>query len=480
MSEHTSSHGASSTLPTESLVGGEEKDPNVVTSVSDFIKKIVQRDKEAGTETFYRGHADASWSLTPSIFRTRRALENEHLLFRDMVVHTPRSFSECKSALDYLVQMQHYGLPTRLLDVSTNPLVALYFSCQGAGDASVSNLVNVAFDAGRSAGWDVAYDPETGDSDGEWPGAIAGVFAGTLAATRPGPLASSMVDSLIDAIEKQRPGSQEAARAGAKAGEEAVLRASARDGEVYLFSVPESKVKHYDSHTASVLANLAKCKFEEINISLYAPEDSKSYFCKGLSLDIQQDESWRQAQEYEEMYFEKKLDPPFSPATEPWLSEIWRDIILKTPAHRVGSLYLEYFNQQEGIQPLLSQIREEKPLFQPLIQPCEMVNVFLVKAKKDNPRIINQSGAFFLFGLGLSSEVGPAGGQERLCCRKLKPAVIPEDWIKRRFRVPAENKETILKELASLGITESYIYPEMGRYANELKEKYGSDKESLQ
>lgn len=51
-------------------------------------------------------------------------------MFLDVVAYLPHSFSECKSALDYLVQMQHYELPTRLLDVSTNPLVALYFACR--------------------------------------------------------------------------------------------------------------------------------------------------------------------------------------------------------------------------------------------------------------------------------------------------------------------------------------------------------------
>ena len=56
-------------------------------------------------------------------------------MFHDMVAYVPQSFSECKSALDYLVQMQHYELPTRLLDVTTNPLVALYFACESAGDA---------------------------------------------------------------------------------------------------------------------------------------------------------------------------------------------------------------------------------------------------------------------------------------------------------------------------------------------------------
>ena len=115
-----------------------------VHSVSDFIKKIVPILEDCnGSEIFYRGHADISWKLQPSILRESKKEEKEdqsngigkeHLLFRDMVAHTPQNFSECKSALDYLVQMQHYELPTRLLDVSTNPLVALYFACQSAGD----------------------------------------------------------------------------------------------------------------------------------------------------------------------------------------------------------------------------------------------------------------------------------------------------------------------------------------------------------
>jgi len=118
-----------------------------VNSVSEFIEKIVQLDKEEGTETFYRGHANRDWELLPSIFRTPNGVEKEHLLFRDMVAHEPQSFSECKSALDYLVQMQHYGLPTRLLDMTTNPLVALYFACQPTPDDAVAGAV-----AGARAG----------------------------------------------------------------------------------------------------------------------------------------------------------------------------------------------------------------------------------------------------------------------------------------------------------------------------------------
>ena len=62
---------------------------------------------------------------------------------------------------------------------------------------------------------------------------------------------------------------------------------------------------------------------------------------------------------------------------------------------------LEEFNEQSGIQILLHQIKEEKPYFRPLIDPHDLGSVFLVKAKYGNPRITNQAGAFFLFGLGL-------------------------------------------------------------------------------
>ncbi|WP_371929795.1 FRG domain-containing protein [Brevundimonas sp. C43] len=57
-------------------------------------------------------------------------IENEHLLLRDLVAMHPAQFEADSSALEMLVRMQHYALPTRLLDASWNPLVALYFACQ--------------------------------------------------------------------------------------------------------------------------------------------------------------------------------------------------------------------------------------------------------------------------------------------------------------------------------------------------------------
>jgi hypothetical protein len=85
-------------------------------------------------------------------------------------------------------------------------------------------------------------------------------------------------------------------------------------------------------------------------------------------------------------------------------------------------------------------------------------------------------GAFLLFGLGLQSEKCEDGSWGPLFCGKKVHAEVPEQWIKKGFVIPKEEKKKIRAELANLGITESYIYPGMEQYAKELKEKYKLDK----
>ncbi len=101
-----------------------------VESVRDFVNTILSRKTSARSITTYRGHGSTEFKLSPSIFRKSLNRENEHILLRELIAAHPEDFNGDTTTLEILVRMQHYSLPTRLLDVSMNPLVALYFACE--------------------------------------------------------------------------------------------------------------------------------------------------------------------------------------------------------------------------------------------------------------------------------------------------------------------------------------------------------------
>jgi hypothetical protein len=211
-----------------------------VGSVRTFLDALVKFDRPSESTYYYRGHASFTYSLQPSIYRDKGWIQHEDVMFKELILRCPNDFSAMASTFQTLVKMQHYALPTRLLDLTANPLIALYFASAPTDPASES-------------------------------------------------------------------------------------------GEVVAFQVPRKEIKYYDSDTVSVIANISR---RPSNFALPA-----------------------------------------------------------------ASLSKEKFNAAPAIRYLLHEIKQEKPYFEPEILRSHLESVVCVKPRMENPRIVRQDGAFFLFGV---------------------------------------------------------------------------------
>jgi FRG domain len=94
--------------------------------------------------TVWRGMADARWSLHSSLSRKISALTETAPDEKGLQRYELEILERCRHdwrydqlpALELLAHLQHFGGPTRLLDVSLNPLVALWFAVEEKYDAA--------------------------------------------------------------------------------------------------------------------------------------------------------------------------------------------------------------------------------------------------------------------------------------------------------------------------------------------------------
>lgn len=104
------------------------------------LKRVAHTTYTVGCFTLFRGQANAQWKLSPSLYR-EGLFEAENLLLTEIKHVCPSEFTG--NRFNDLVKMQHFGMPTRLMDTTTNPLVALYFSCASANEAESDGAVYI-------------------------------------------------------------------------------------------------------------------------------------------------------------------------------------------------------------------------------------------------------------------------------------------------------------------------------------------------
>ncbi|WP_207461385.1 FRG domain-containing protein [Azospirillum sp. SYSU D00513] len=128
----------------------KEIDGDRINNIPDYlvwVKNKVNRRfgiQKSTISPWFRGEANAAWKLKPSLYRCEVSYEFEREILRDFKLYAAEFLDHReRSDIDWLFLAQHYGIPTRLIDWSENPLVALFFAVNDCNTDVDGKIVSI-------------------------------------------------------------------------------------------------------------------------------------------------------------------------------------------------------------------------------------------------------------------------------------------------------------------------------------------------
>ena len=122
----------------------------LIITVGDLLEQIKQlqtyHDETSKEEIvlYFRGESKCGRSLLPGVMRPGNRLRNyESEMLTNLVSRYSGEFRGLNSALEEWALAQHHGLSTRFLDVTRNPLVALFNACKNLDHYRESGRVHI-------------------------------------------------------------------------------------------------------------------------------------------------------------------------------------------------------------------------------------------------------------------------------------------------------------------------------------------------